>query len=90
MISWNLVYVRVHPVSLHYLVLKPFTSDWKLNPCAGTQAQPKPTTNITHLVSGLNYAQVLDVSCQKEFSEKVVDRKWIYINAPQNVDHLRS
>ena len=59
--------------------MKPFTSDWKLNPCTGTQDQPKSTTKIAHLVSGLNYAQVLDVSCQKEFSEKVIDRKWIYI-----------
>ena len=30
-------------------------------------------TEITHLVSGLNEAQVLDVSSQKEFSEKQSD-----------------
>ena len=30
--------------------------------------------NITHLVSGLNEAQVLDVSSQKEFSERQTDR----------------
>ena len=31
-------------------------------------------TEITHLVSGLNEAQVLDVSLQKEFSERQSDR----------------
>ena len=31
-------------------------------------------TEITHLVSGLNEAQVLDVSSQKEFSERQSDR----------------
>ena len=36
---------------------------------------------ITHLVSGLNEAHVLDVSSQKEFSErdKVISKKWIYL-----------
>ena len=31
-------------------------------------------TEVTHLVSGLNEAQVLDVSLQKEFSERQSDR----------------
>ena len=31
-------------------------------------------TVITHLVSGLNEAQVLDVSSQKEFGERQSDR----------------
>ena len=51
--------------------------DWDLNPCsqdsnlAKTHSLP---TEITHLVSGLNEAQVLDVSSQKEFSERQSDR----------------
>ena len=51
--------------------------DWDLNPCswdlnlAKTQSLP---TEITHLVSGLNEAQVLDVSLQKKFSERQGDR----------------
>ena len=48
--------------------LKPFISDWDLNPCAGTHTQPKS------MVSGPNEAQVLDVSSQKEFSERQSDR----------------
>ena len=51
------------------------------NPCPlHQQADPQPLrhqrspthsllTEVTHLVSGLNEAQVLDVSSQKEFSE---------------------
>lgn len=69
------------------LVVKSFTSDWYLNLCAGTLAQPNPvwdlnphdwdsnlaTTHnlpmkITHLVSGLNKAQVLCVLVHKEFN----------------------
>ena len=55
--------------------MKPCTSDWDLNPRARTRTQPKPglPTEITHLVSGLNEAQVLDVSSQKEFSERQSD-----------------
>ena len=44
----------------------------------GTQSQPKPPkslpTEITNLVSGPNEAQVLDVSSQKEFSERYSER----------------
>ena len=40
-----------------------------LNP-ATTNSLPN---EITHLVSGLNEAQVLDISLQKEFSEKQSD-----------------
>ena len=53
-------------------VVKTCISDWDLNPSvqdlnqAITYGLP---TEITHLVSGLNEAQVLDVSSQKEFSE---------------------
>ena len=52
-----------------------------LNPRAGTRTQPKPRlglepllVEITHLVSGLNEAQVLYVSSQKEFTERQNDR----------------
>ena len=45
-----------------------------LNQCAGTRTPPKPRLEllieITHLVSGLNEAQFLDISSQKEFSER--------------------
>ena len=57
--------------------MKPCTADWDLNPrgwdsnLAKTHSLP---TEITHLVSGLNEAQVLDVSWQKEFSERQSDR----------------
>ena len=51
--------------------------DWDSNPhgrdlnLAKTHSLP---TEITHLVSGVNEAQVLDVSSQKEFSERQSDR----------------
>ena len=45
------------------VIMKPCNSDWDLN----------LLTEITHLVSGLNEAQVLDVSLWKEFSEKQND-----------------
>ena len=51
--------------------------DWDLNP-HGWGSNPAKThslpTEITHLVSGPNEAQVLDVSSQKEFSERQSDR----------------
>ena len=66
---------------------KPFTTDWDLNPRAGTQTQPrpcleleptwlilKPSLNSQYLVSGPNEAQVLNVSSQKEFCERQSDR----------------
>ena len=43
--------------------MKPFPSDWGLNP-AKTHGLP---TESTRLVSGLDEAQVPDVSSQKEF-----------------------
>ena len=56
---------------------------WNLLPQIGTQTQPKPclgleptwlglkpSQNSQYLVSGPNEAQVLDVSLQKEFSER--------------------
>ena len=51
--------------------------DWDLNPCSRVSNLAKIysfPTEITHLVSGLNEAQVLDVSSQKEFSERQSDR----------------
>ena len=52
-------------------------SDWDLN-LSGWDSKPAKThslpTEITHLVSGLNEAQVLDVSSQEEFSERQSDR----------------
>ena len=57
-----------------WLGLKPSQNPaWDLNPCgcnlnsAKTHGLP---TEITDLVSGPNEAQVLDVSSQKEFSER--------------------
>ena len=51
--------------------------DWDSNPCSW-DSNPAKThslpTEITHPVSGLNEAQVLDVSSQKEFSERQTDR----------------
>ncbi|KAJ8798757.1 hypothetical protein J1605_016560 [Eschrichtius robustus] len=45
----------------------------------GWESNPARThcllTEITHLVSGLNEAQVLDVSSQKEFSERQSDSR---------------
>ena len=51
--------------------LKLFMSDWDLNP-GKTHGLP---TKITHLISGLSEAQVLDVSSQKEFLERQTDRQ---------------
>ena len=69
------------------LTLKPYTSDWDLNPLAGTQTQPKPcfgleptclglksSQNPWCLVSGPNEGQVLDVSSLKDLSERQSDR----------------
>ena len=92
-------------LELTWLGLKPSqNSAWDLNPCgwnpnsaktlfgtqthvAGTQIQPKPclgleptwlglkpSQNSWYLVLGPNEAQVLDVSSQKEFSERQSDR----------------
>ena len=51
--------------------------DWDLNP-RGWDSNPAKThslpTETTHLVSGLHEAQVLDVSSQKEFTERPSDR----------------
>ena len=47
---------------------KPFTTDWDLNPRAGTQTHVlglKPSQNPWYLVSGPNEAQVLNVLSQK-------------------------
>ena len=67
--------------------MKLFTSDWDFNPPVGTQTQPKPSLGVEpmglglkpsqnpwYLVSGANEAQILDVSSQKEFSERQSDR----------------
>ena len=69
------------------MTLKPFTTEWDLNPCAGTLTQPNPSLRLEptwlglessqnpwYLVSGPKEAQVFDVSSQKEFSERQSDR----------------
>ena len=57
---------------LQVQVVKPFTSDWGLNPC-GWDSNPAKThglpTEIIDLALGPNEAQVLDVSLQKELNE---------------------
>ena len=65
-------------LELTWLGLEPSQNpDWDLNPC-DWDSNPAKThgllTEITHLISGLNEAQVLDVSSQKEFSERQSDR----------------
>ena len=55
---------------------------WNLNPQAKMKIQPEPRLGIdptvfslrSHLISGLNDTQVLDVSLQKEFRERQSDR----------------
>ena len=58
--------------------MKPYTSDWDFEQPTCWDSNPAKThglpVEITHLVSGLNEAQVLDVSLQKEFSERQRDR----------------
>ena len=49
----------------HTFPLKPCDSDWDSNPWC---------SEIPHQVSGLNEAQFLNVSLQKEFSERQSDR----------------
>ena len=51
------------------LGVKASNSDWNLN---STKTRGLPT-EITHVVSGLNEAQVLDVSLQKKISESQSD-----------------
>ena len=45
---------------------------WDLNPCGWDSNSAK--THSTYLLSGPNEAWVLDVSLQKEFSERQSDR----------------
>ena len=57
--------------------LKLFISDWDLNPHGwdlNLAKTPSLPTEITHLVSGPNEAQILNVSSLKEFSERQNDR----------------
>ena len=55
--------------------------------------EPTLLIEITHLVSRFNETQVLDVSSQKEFSERVIGNKWIYLERNtlhrQSVVHLK-
>ena len=87
--TWHSLYTVVSEPSFWLCcpVMKPFTTDWDLNPCPGTWSQPKPSLgyeptwlelkssqNPWYLFSGPNETQVLDVSSQKEFSERQSDR----------------
>ena len=62
--------------------------DWDLNPCSRTHPAKTHSlpTEVTYLVSGLNEAQVLDVSLQNSVRDKVIGNKWIYLerNTPQS------
>ena len=52
-------------------------SDWDLNPNGQDLNQAKTHSvpiEITHLVSGINEARVLNLSLQKAFSERQSDR----------------
>ena len=58
--------------------VKLLTAGWDLNPCAGTRTSNPAKTHglsaeITDLVSRHKKAQVLDVSSQKESSERQSD-----------------
>ena len=56
--------------TIHFsLVLEPMCLDLNLTKIHGL------TIMVTHLVSGVNEAYVLDVSSQKEFSERQSDRQ---------------
>ena len=69
------------------VALKPFTTDWDLNPRAGTQTHVlglKPSQNPWYLVSGPNEAQVLDVSSQNLVRDKVIGKKWIYSDSEKH------
>ena len=59
------------------VTMKPRNSNWDLNQ-RGWDSNPVKTpslpTEIIHLASAFNEAQFLDVSLQKEFSEKQSDR----------------
>ena len=68
-LSGRLVFSVTHSETMHLrLGLEP--TCWGSN-LAKTHGLP---TEITHLLSGLNEAQILDVSSQKEFSERQSDR----------------
>ena len=54
-----------------------------------TQLALEPSQNLQDLVSGPNGAQVLNVSSQKEFSErdKLIGKKWISLDSERSTLH---
>ena len=50
-------------------------SDLKVKPCNSHL----DLNSASHLVSGIDETRVLDVSSQKEFCDKVIDKKLIYL-----------
>ena len=75
------------------MVLKPCASDWDSNP-RSQDSNPAKTrglpTEIIHLVLGLNEAQVLDVSSQKEFSERGFPGGAVVRNPPDDAGVMGS
>ena len=91
------LFIIVFTKPLSYPMLKLWASNWDLNPWSLDSNRAKIhglLTEITLLVSGLNEAQVLNVSWQKEFSERQsIGKKWIYLGRDtlhrQSKVHLR-
>lgn len=53
---------------------------------ARTRTWPKPLlTELTHLVSVLNEVHILDVLSQNSVRDKVINKKWIYLETHSTV-----
>ena len=85
--------------------MKLFTTDWDLNPCAGTQTHPKPSLGleptwlglknpaITHSTwfQGLIKLRFLMSHPRKNsVRDKEIGKKWIYSDSERNTLHRQS
>ena len=85
-------------------VLKLFSSDWGLNPCAGTQTQPKSCLGLEPTKLGLNPAKTHSTWFQdlmklrflmshrrkNSVRDKVIGKKWIYSDSERNTFRRQS
>ena len=90
-IKWEGIKLKHSYYCLHFQsMLKLPNSDWNLNPCAGTWIHGL-LIEITHLVSGLNEAQVLNGLSLSSVRDKVIGKKWIYLERDLHfIDRMQS
>ena len=86
------------------LVLKLFTSDWDLNPCAGTQTQPKLCLALEPTRLRINPVKAHSAWFQDQIKlrflmshhrknsvrDKVIVKKWIYSDSERSTFHRQS